>query len=286
MKRILLWTGVILFGCLLAAAFSFGPRIGMFLSHSTLQYDPVLTIFQGYGGNSILLRSADNSEALIVDTKMFGGAKRLRNLVNSLCADARLTIVNTHLHRDHTGGNALFPGARVIAGAYDDLEWRSETGGEAFPDVRLRPGEELSIRIGNETARIKNYGRAHTRHDTVVYLESRKMLVTGDLVFNTWHPALIERSGTNVREWSGKLGRLMQDYKCKTVVPGHGPVAGMEAIANMKDYFQVMERSVDNKESRAVAKARYRKYYAIPFMSGFKKNLKFIEIEKSRAQAR
>jgi len=282
MKKYLLWAGVVLFGLVLAVSMSLGPRVGRFLSHSTVEHDPGLTIFLGYGGNTILLRSEDRGEALIVDTKMFGGARRLRGMVSSLCPHARLTIVNTHCHRDHAGGNSLFPGARVIAGDYDDGEWISESGGQALPDVRLKPGQEIKLRIGKEKVRIKNYGRAHTRNDTVVYLESRKILVTGDLVFNKWHPALLEKSGTNVSEWVGVLERLMRDYDCDTVVPGHGPVAGRQVLSDMRDYFISIQASLVDRERLASLKSGYRRYYSIPFISGFKKSLRFIEKESAR----
>ena len=74
----------------------------------TIQYDPQLTIYLGGGGNSVVLTSEDGSAAFIVDTKMRGAAEMLRDKIKA----KDITIVNTHDHFDHVGGNSSLPAGK------------------------------------------------------------------------------------------------------------------------------------------------------------------------------
>jgi cyclase len=243
----------------------------------TIQYDPQLTIYLGGGGNSVALTSEDGSAALVVDTKMKGAAKILREKIKA----KDITIINTHDHVDHTGGNALYPQAKIIAGEYTNKQWADDASKTSrYPDITIKPGEEKKLKIGSETVHIYNVGRAHTWNDVVVYFDNRKLLVTGDLVFNNMHPGLIAKSGAKVALWINTLESLSKKYQIKTLVPGHGPVAGQNALVVMKDYFVSIGDSIGNKEKQAVLKEKYKNYISFPGMLSFNNTLKFIEQER------
>jgi glyoxylase-like metal-dependent hydrolase (beta-lactamase superfamily II) len=54
-------------------------------------------------------------EVLLVDPKFSPASKRLRAWISrSIGAEVKM-VVNTHYHYDHTQGNVLYPGARIIA---------------------------------------------------------------------------------------------------------------------------------------------------------------------------
>jgi cyclase len=207
---------------------------------------------------------------------MKGAADTLKNFVKA----KNITIVNTHSHFDHVGGNALYPQATIIAGAYSKKQW-DEDGKKysRYPDIPLAPGEEKIIKIGAETVHIYNTGRAHTWNDVVVYLENRKLLVTGDLVFHQWHPALVAQSGTNVTSWMRVLDVLSGKYRIRTLVPGHGIVTDQNALVAMKNYFVRVSDSSGNSDKQAAVKEEYRNYVAVPGVFSFNNTLKFIEQE-------
>jgi glyoxylase-like metal-dependent hydrolase (beta-lactamase superfamily II) len=66
------------------------------------------------GSNAVLAVGKD--KAILVDT-LFFNADKLASAVQAITPKPVTMVINTHAHRDHTGGNALFAGqgARVIA---------------------------------------------------------------------------------------------------------------------------------------------------------------------------
>jgi glyoxylase-like metal-dependent hydrolase (beta-lactamase superfamily II) len=277
MKKKLIIAGSIVAGLLLAAGAFVWYQYSQFQKVEIIKVDPLLTVYKG-GGNSIVLTTKDGTTALIVDTKMGSAAEVLRKAVTA----EHITIVNTHDHSDHTGGNALYPKATVIAGAYGKEQWDKDSGGAAYPARTVKPGEEITIPVGDETAVVRNMGRGHTRDDTVVFLKKHGMLVTGDLVFIDLHPALIERSGTSIASWIGLLDDLYARFDAKSLVPGHGPVSDRKAILDMKEYFTSIRDALGNREKLDALKEKYGNYRGMPIMMNFNATVSFIEKEKER----
>jgi cyclase len=242
--------------------------------------DNNLVILLGGGGNSIVLTSGDGSKALVVDTKMGGASKEMAAKVKA----KEVVVVNTHLHRDHAAGNNLFPGAKLITGLYMPDQWKAMAPASKFPDRMLKPGEDTVIAIGDEKAHIRSVGPAHTWNDVVVYLENRKLLLTGDIVFYRLHPAMFVQGGTNVAAWMAVLDSLSAHYDVKTLVPGHGALADKQALSDMKEYFTTMEAAIGNPEKMKEAKEKYKSYPEIPLMASFARTLEFIGNEKKTKQ--
>ena len=276
MKKVLQIVGLFIVFIIVAGGIYVWQSYQRFMKVETIQYDPQLTIYLG-GGNSVVLTSEDGSAALVVDTKMRGAAEILKEKIKV----KEITIVNTHDHFDHVGGNALYPQAKIIAGEYTKKQWDDDVSkASRYPDITLKPGEEKVLKIGSETVHIYNMGRAHTWNDVVVYFENRKLLATGDLVFNNMHPAVIAKSGTKVALWIGALEALSKKYQVKTLVPGHGAVADQNALGVMKGYFVSVGDSIGNKEKQAILKEKYKNYITFPGMFSFNNTLKFIEQER------
>jgi glyoxylase-like metal-dependent hydrolase (beta-lactamase superfamily II) len=276
MKKVLLIVGLVIVLVIVAGGIYVWQGYQRFMKVETIQYDPQLTVYLGCG-NSVVLTSEDGSAALIVDTKMRGAAEMLKNQVKA----KDITIVNTHDHVDHTGGNALYPQAKVIAGEYTKKQWEDDASKTSrYPDITLKPGEEKVLKIGSETAHIYNMGRAHTWNDVVVYFDNRKLLATGDLVFNNMHPSAMTKSGSKIASWINVLQTLSKKYQIKTLVPGHGAVADQNALVVMKDYFVSIGDSIGNKEKQAVLKEKYKNYVSLLGIVSFNNTLKFIEQER------
>ena len=259
----------------------FGPAIRRLMESSTEVVDSNLTVFLGYGGNSIVLKSDDGSQILVVDTKMGGGSKKLKEHVDAVSMNAQVTVVNTHFHGDHSGGNEQFAGARFIAGAYDSAQWMKETGMDRMPDDAIPAGEELVLTIGDEMVHVRNMGRAHTWNDVIVYLENRKLLAVGDLIFNGWHPALFKHKGTYVQGWIDALNRLIEEYDVRTVVTGHGPLSDQQALLDMREYFVSISEAIGDDARLQELKQKYKDYFSLPMTSGFDKTVDFIEAERT-----
>ncbi|MBN2144730.1 MAG: MBL fold metallo-hydrolase [Candidatus Aureabacteria bacterium] len=243
-----------------------------------IQYDPQLKILIGGGGNSIILTSRDKSSAIVMDTKKGDTSKEVKDNVDA----ENVTIINTHFHSDHTGGNDLFPGAKIISGDYTKEQWAEGAKNSRYPDETIKPGGEKLIRLDDETVHIRNMGRAHTFNDMVAYFEKRKLLATGDLIFLHIHPVLYPQSGAQVSSWIKVLDDLDKRYDVKTLVPGHGPVSDKTALLEMKDYFTSLSGAVGNPDKQAELKEKYKDYYSLPGMTNFDNTLAYIENEKKQ----
>jgi glyoxylase-like metal-dependent hydrolase (beta-lactamase superfamily II) len=275
MKKFLKIGGVIL-GLVVVAAILFGWRaFTKFMATETITYDPQLTIVLGGGGNSIVLTSEDGKQCLVVDTKMAGAAKKLRKMATA----PEITVINTHYHPDHLGGNVLYPSAHIVAGAYSQEQWKKNAGKNRYPDETIQIGEEKVLTIGSERVHVRNVGRAHTWDDVVVYLEKRKLLVTGDILFLGKHPALVAQGGANVKSWMSVLDTVQNMYDVKTVVPGHGPVSDKASLGAMKEYFADAVDAAGHPEKQAAFREKYKALSAIPVMSGSDKTVEFIKDE-------
>ena len=278
MKKLLKVIGILIVAAIAAGGIYLWQSYQGFMKVETIQYDPQLAIYVG-GGNSVVLTSEDGSAALVIDTKLRGAAEILREKVKA----KDITIVNTHDHFDHVGGNPLYPQAKIIAGAYTKQQWLDDAGkASRYPDITIKIGEEKVLKIGSETVHIYNMGRAHTWNDVVVYFENRKLLATGDLVFNNMHPAVLPKSGTKVASWINVLDALSKKYSIKTMVPGHGPVADQNAFVLMKDYFVAVGDAIGNKEKQKVLEEKYKNYVSFPGMFSISNTLKYIEQERNK----
>ncbi|MFF5302500.1 MBL fold metallo-hydrolase [Streptomyces sp. NPDC013161] len=212
--------------------------------------DGVHAFVQPDGGwclsNAGVLR--DSGTTVVVDTAATAArATRLRTETERLRGGARLAVVNTHQHGDHTFGNSLFaPDALFIAHdtARTDME-RSGLGlTRLWPDVpwgditvtlpQLTYSDRLTLHLGTGEARLIHPGPAHTTGDTVLWVPGRKVLFTGDIVMNGVTPFCLMGSV----EGSLRAIRDLRALGATTVVPGHGPVCGPEVLDTCARYLR------------------------------------------------
>ena len=209
----------------------------------------------------------DSGQSLLVDTlfdlnltrEMLGAMRDAVPAAKDIGA-----LVNTHGNGDHTFGNQLLEGKRIIAaaGCIEDMrhrppeqlaqwqrEWRTmgvagefwyEVMGAHFDFQGIRmvlPNEtfagEKRMKVGDKDVVLVEVGPAHTRGDVLVYVPKDKTVFTGDILFNGGHPAI----------WAGPVSNwiracdLMLSWDLETVVPGHGPITDKGGIREMRDYL-------------------------------------------------
>ena len=174
------------------------------------------------------------------------------------------TLVNTHANGDHTYGNQLAGGARIVASERTASEL-SELPPQAmaalvaqapnmgatgrffldcfgsfeFTGIELTPPSEtfngeLTLSVGGLRADLIEVGPAHTRGDTLVHLPERGVLFAGDILFNGGHP--IAWAG-HVSNWIAACERILS-LEAEVIVPGHGPLADNAAVGELRSYFE------------------------------------------------
>src|SRR6478735_7546457 len=78
----------------------------------TLGPGDILYVLIGGGGNSLALLREEG--VVLIDTKLPGWGGASREAVEAATDRPVTTIINTHAHADHTGGNVEFPDATRI----------------------------------------------------------------------------------------------------------------------------------------------------------------------------
>jgi cyclase len=177
------------------------------------------------------------------------------------------TLVNTHANGDHTFGNQLAGGARIVASkqtaeemmefppaALEALtemapqmgltgEFMLECFGKFdFAGIELTPATEtfngtFDLRVGDKDVQLIEVGPAHTRGDTLVLVPGDRVLFSGDILFHGGHPIVWAGPVSN---WIAACDRILE-MDVDVIVPGHGPLADKEAIRELRSYFEYIE---------------------------------------------
>jgi glyoxylase-like metal-dependent hydrolase (beta-lactamase superfamily II) len=194
--------------------------------------DDIHVIRSGASGNVTVL-VADDGVALI-DDKFEGDHEGIMRFVRSITDQPVRYVINTHLHQDHTGGNALMQAldADVIA-SENARRIMAETQSSGLPNITL--DAHMRLYLGDMPIDLHYFGRGHTDGDIVIHLPEERLVVTGDL-FATWEPyvhLIHYAAGGSARDWSRSLERALQlDFD--TVIPGH---SGVTDRATMEGYL-------------------------------------------------
>jgi cyclase len=170
------------------------------------------------------------------------------------------TLVNTHHHGDHTFGNYLFEAATIVAhercrdevvagglpnyrGIWNDVEWGDLQLAPPFLTYR----DSVTVWADDLACEVRHVGMAaHTTNDSIVWLPERSVLFCGDLLFNGGTPFVLMGSVAGSIE---VLETVLRPLGARTLVPGHGPVAGPELIDGVLAYLRfvsdIAERGLD-----------------------------------------
>ncbi len=238
--------------------------------------DNNLTVYLGGGGNSGIL--VTDSAVVVIDTKMGTEAENLYTLAKEKAGGKKIIVINTHYHGDHTKGNMFYKGCKIYIGSYDKSFLAKNVERENMPTDFVT--KELKLNLGDETVQIYNLGQAHTFQDVVVYLENRRVMFCGDLIFNKINPVLKKESGANVDSWILALNAILMGWEITTLVPGHGAPGTKDIAIHMREYLEDMQEAAENPEKADKLKSKYKNWVEIPEMTSPEKTIEYIKENK------
>jgi glyoxylase-like metal-dependent hydrolase (beta-lactamase superfamily II) len=263
MKRHLLFLTVILM-CFAMRALAQGG--GQNFDNVQIQTVPVqgnIYMLVGAGGNVTV--QVGNDGVLIVDTQFAPMAPKILAAIRKLSDKPVRYIINTHVHRDHSGGNeelAKATGAQIIAHE-NVLKVMSAppTGIPNDPNDRATPKglwptqtytDRKILNFNGEEIEILYLSAAHSSGDSVVFFHGSNVITAGD-AFAIRFPAYDYDGGGRIQgsiDGLNKIIALIRSAKTHPgrtyIIPGHGRVCDEPDVVKYRDMSIVLRDRIRN----------------------------------------
>ncbi|WP_158975569.1 MBL fold metallo-hydrolase [Cellulophaga sp. L1A9] len=215
----------------------------------------------GQGGNIGIFIGPDN--IIMIDDQFNHLSSQIKETIATLSKKPIATLFNTHMHGDHTGGNANFNTQEITLIAQDKARERvSENNlkklkaqeidsiyyNKMLPEITF--SEDLTLYKGNETIMAFHVHHAHTDGDAMVYFVNNNVLHMGDTYFSTGYPFIDLKSGGSVSGYidAQKRALLLIDDQTK-IIPGHGKSSNKNEL----ETYVIMLEDIKENVLKAIA---------------------------------
>jgi len=204
------------------------------------------------GGRIGVLAGPDG--ILMVDSQYAQLTDKVVEAIRRISAAPIRYLVNTHIHRDHTAGNANFArlGAMILAreelregmvriSKSPNASANPLSDPAGFPVITYGMGTPLKIRMNGEVVELIPIRAAHTGGDTIIRFENVNVIMIGDFY---GYPYIDVANGGSLKGMLEGLDATMELAGPDTkLVPGHGTIIKREDIVPYRDMiFAVREK--------------------------------------------
>ncbi|HVZ23383.1 MAG TPA: MBL fold metallo-hydrolase [Vicinamibacterales bacterium] len=226
---------------------------------------------EGQGGTIGVLTGPDG--VFMVDAQFAPLSEKIDAAIKQI-SDGRIRfLVNTHVHGDHTGGNANFGrlGATILA--RENLRRRLEhpnPGANGQPGVPMEAAglpmitydAPITLHMNGEEIRLIPAPKAHTDGDTFVKFVNDDVIMTGDFFRSIQFPNIDRANGGSLTGVLDGLSAVIANAGPNTkIVPGHGPVvdrafvvAHRQMVEAIRDKVAALVREGKTQEQVVAAK--------------------------------
>jgi len=165
-------------------------------------------------------------DMLVIDTGYPRTKEKLKVAIQNIGKGKRITVINTHQHYDHIGGNSLAgEDGKVIA--YENLEQMVTAGilKESKDGLQGASGKEYpggyTLNFNHQRVRLIPLTGAHTDGDMAVYFKDAGIVHMGDLLISQSFPSLTR--GKKIHEYLAIFEKVTDIFNQQTIfVGGHG----------------------------------------------------------------
>ena len=206
--------------------------------------------------------------ALVIDTGLGprNGAA-VYEVAKKLAGPKALYLVTTHIHPEHDLGAQAFPDTARMIRSTDQVKdiagsglqlarvfaSRSAIHAELLKDADFRKADitferDYVLDLGGVQAKLTAMGPNHTVGDTIIWIESDRVLFAGDLAMRP-QPAFASPH-SSLRQWLARFDQ-MEALKPAIIVPSHGPTGdGTAFITGYRAYLmEVRDRTAAEKRA-------------------------------------
>jgi glyoxylase-like metal-dependent hydrolase (beta-lactamase superfamily II) len=188
----------------------------------------------GQGGNIGIY--VGETHVFMIDDQFDRLSEKLKVAINSLTDKPIAFLFNTHMHGDHSGGNARFNSETVTLVAQDNVrerikanllpkveakEMSTEDYVKMLPEVTF--SQDITFYDGEETIMAFHVHNAHTDGDAMVYFMQNNVLHMGDTYFSGRYPYIDLKSGGSIDGFIEAHKKALMVINDDTkIIPGHG----------------------------------------------------------------
>jgi glyoxylase-like metal-dependent hydrolase (beta-lactamase superfamily II) len=213
-------------------------------------------MLEGAGGNVTVI-GGDNG-VIMVDTQFAPMHDKLKAAIAQATPQPVKYVVNTHLHGDHTGGNALFAadGAAIVGHAQLKRSMAQGTT-NALTGAKTPPApaaalptrtydDRMYLQVGGRNVQLIHVPRAHTGGDTIVWIPDAHVLATGDIIsVGKRYPNIDVGDGGGIDGMIAGVDVCLERTDSTTkYVPGHGPLMTQSDLAAYRVMLDDARRAV------------------------------------------
>ena len=199
------------------------------------------------GGRIGVLAGPDG--VLMVDSQYGQISEKVLAAVKLIASGPIRYLVNSHIHIDHTGGNAFFAKQGAVIYAREELReemLRAPARDPAnLPVITYGMGAPVKIRMNGEVVDLIPVRAAHTGGDTMIRFENANIIMIGDFYRNFGYPYIDTANGGSLKgmlEGLDMLGKLAgPDTK---LVPGHGTLITRADLIPYRDMIVAVRDKV------------------------------------------
>jgi glyoxylase-like metal-dependent hydrolase (beta-lactamase superfamily II) len=203
---------------------------------------------------------------LVIDTGLGPrNGSAVLEVAKELGGSRALYLVTTHFHPEHDLGAQVFPESTTLIRSNDQAKdiaefglqlaqvfaRRSAVNAELLKDADFRKANvtfdrDYALDLGGVQVQLIAMGANHTRGDTAIWVESDRVLFSGDVAMRP-QPVFASPYST-IRHWLSSLDRL-EALKPAVIVPSHGPTGDAAFISGYRNYLiEVRDRTAADKK--------------------------------------
>jgi len=213
---------------------------------------------RGEGGN--IGMSVGDDGIILIDDQFAPLTDKIMAAVRSVSDAPIRFLINTHVHEDHTGGNANFADMGATIFAHDRVRVRLLEGirsgppapRQALPVVTF--SEPIKLHFNGEEIRIIPVPPAHTDGDIYVHFVGSNVIHLGDVFRTTSYPNIDVGNGGTYRGTLESLQIALDLAGPDTLlIPGHGAVSKRDAVIELRDVAVEVHKRVAEMLARGLS---------------------------------
>lgn len=240
-------------------------------------------VIMGRGGNIGV--SVGEDGVFMIDDQFAPATEAILGQVKTVTDQPVRFLVNTHFHRDHTGGNENLGKAGVLIFAHDNVRARLLAGdapADALPVVTFN--DTTTFHMNGQTVRVFHTANAHTDGDAMIHFQEADVIHMGDTFFNGFYPFIDSRSGGSIEGVFRSIDLVLELADAETVIiPGHGPIADRDDLIAYRDMLTKARDAIspliaDGKSVEEIVAAAPTKEFDAQWGGGFLNPERFLRV--------